>query len=195
MRSPSRWPSASVLPVLFVLTLASPPRARAQVELPFGATVTSVVPSDQPARFAVDAAEAGFLSVVVRSLDDLDVSLTVMDPDGRPSDAIELAVGEDHEDVLSPDDTRDWYRIVPTTDGVLTILTRSSSGDLVLEVYAEGAYVEPMERSDQDQNGVSGNEAVTLDVTAGTPLFVRVLPFMGTNESIDYRIASGLVGD
>jgi hypothetical protein len=77
---------------------------------------------------------------------------------------------------------------------VLTVLTRTSEeGDLRLEVYAEGAYEEPEDSSDQDMDGVMGNESLTIDVDAGEVVLIRVLGGLMLQDSVRYRITSGLI--
>lgn len=119
------------------------------------------------------------------------------DPDGRPSGARELAVGGSFEDTIAPGegDRWDWYRIPVTQDGVLTVLTRTpgESGDLRLELFDEGSYQNPADVSDQDMDGVLGNESITVDVTAGQVLYVRVLPSFGGTGSVAYRVACGII--
>ncbi len=118
------------------------------------------------------------------------------DPDGRPSTALELAVGDSHEDSLTPNDGDrwDWYRMSVTAGGALTVLTRSDGdGDLALEVFREGEYREPIDASDEDMEGVMGNESVTMDVAAGDVLYLRVLTRFGGGLNIPYRVTSGLI--
>ena len=74
------------------------------------------------------------------------------------------------------------------------MLTRSEGeGDLALEVFREGEYGEPVEASDQDMDGMMGNESVTLDVAAGDVLYLRVLIRFGGVDTIPYRVTSGLI--
>lgn len=118
------------------------------------------------------------------------------DPDGRPSRGIELAVGAVHEDAIDPaaGDRVDWYRIKVEKDGVLTVLTRSDDeGDLRLEHYVEPTFDEPMDSSDQDMEGVMGNESLTLEVSAGDVVLIRVAPSFSGGGAVTYRISSGLI--
>lgn len=119
----------------------------------------------------------------------------IQDPDGRPSGAIRLAVGESHEDSIDAGrgDSWDWYRIDVTGDGALTVLTSSQGeGDLRLELYADGAFGEAMDASDQDMEGVLGNESITVNVRAGQTVYLRVTSAFGGGYA-GYRIASGLI--
>ena len=121
------------------------------------------------------------------------------DPDGKPSTAMVLSVGDGHEDTIDPalGDGWDWYRVTAEKPGVLTVLTRAvggDSGDLRLEVFREGELSEPVDNSDQDQEGVLANETVTISVSAGETVYVKVGPsFMG-GARVSYRVANGLIG-
>lgn len=118
------------------------------------------------------------------------------DPDGRPSQATSLAVGTTHEDDLAPSegDHWDWFALRVDQDGVLTVLTRSDGeGDLRLELFRDGDFREPASTSDQDMDGVLGNESVAVDVRAGETVYVRVRPTFEGSEPIAYRVGSGLI--
>jgi len=117
------------------------------------------------------------------------------DPDGRPSSALELAVGATHDDAIEPaeGDPWDWFRVPIEAGGVLTVFTRAEEGDLRLELYRDGVYREPINSSDQDIDGVFGNESLTWDVSAGSTVFLRVAPALGGGDRIDYRIGSGVI--
>jgi len=118
------------------------------------------------------------------------------DPDGRPSGAVELAVGASRDDVIDPaaGDRADWFRIPITKAGVLTVLTRAEGdGDLRLERYVAPEFSEPSEYSDEDRDGVMGNESLTLDVKAGDVVLIRVMPSFWGGARVRYRISSGLI--
>jgi hypothetical protein len=118
------------------------------------------------------------------------------DPDGRPSGAIELAVGESHDDALDPaaGDRADWYRIRVDRGGTLTVLTRAEGdGDLRLERYVEPEFGEPTESADDDREGILGNESLTLDVDAGEVVIIKVVPSYTGSPAVRYRISSGLI--
>ena len=139
----------------------------------------------EPASFQIGGS---FLSSALAAL--------AADPDGKPSAARELAVGASHVDTIDPSagDRWDWYRIPVTQSGVLTILTRvEGEGDLRLERFEEGSFREAVDASDQDMDGVLGNESLTLDVQAGQVVFVRVLPSFGGSQAVAYRLASGII--
>jgi hypothetical protein len=118
------------------------------------------------------------------------------DPDGKPSGAVELTLGESHSTSLDPmaGDYRDWFSIRIEQAGVLTVLTRSEGeGDLKLEVFRGGDFRDPAGYSDQDMDGVLGNETVSVDVEAGETVHIRVSPSLGGGGRIDYRVGSGLI--
>lgn len=117
------------------------------------------------------------------------------DPDGRPSAALPLTVGQSRDDsVAGPSgDAWDWFIVRADAPGMLTVLTRSEAGDLVLESFASGNFRESTERSDQDIQGQSGNEAITIPVQAGTSYLFRVAPLHGNASPIAYRISAGLI--
>jgi hypothetical protein len=116
------------------------------------------------------------------------------DPDGSPDGARALSVGESWDDRIDPQggDPWDWFSITPDQSGVLTVLTRSGEGDLILEAFEQGAYRDNVDRSDQDQGGETGNETVTMTVEAGQTVYFKVVPW-GSSGVVNYRIASGLV--
>jgi hypothetical protein len=118
------------------------------------------------------------------------------DPDGRPSGALELAVGESHADALDPaaGDQADWYRIRVDRDGTLTVLTRAEGeGDLRLERYVAPEFGEPTESADEDRDGVMGNESLTLDVRAGDVVMIKVVASFSGAAAGSYSISSGLI--
>lgn len=118
------------------------------------------------------------------------------DPDRKPSGALELAPGGDHEDALDPagGDLFDWYRVTAAEAGSLTVLTRADSGDLRLDLFLDGDFRESIDFSDQDQGGVLGNESLTVDVVAGQTVYVRVTySGVGMAEYAAYRIAAGFI--
>ena len=88
----------------------------------------------------------------------------------------------------------DWYVLTAKRSGTLTVLTRAEEGDLVLEAFTDGEYTEPMESSDQDLQGVSGNEALTLSVMEGETVYFKVRAF-SEGSSIQYRLQVGFIPD
>jgi hypothetical protein len=124
-----------------------------------------------------------------------DLAARPPDPDGRPSTAVELAVGATHEGSIEPSngDSWDWYRLPIEVGGILTVFTRAEEGDLRLDLHEDGAFREAVNSSDQDLDGVYGNESLTWDVSAGSVVFVRVSPAMGAGDRVTYRIGSGVI--
>jgi hypothetical protein len=117
------------------------------------------------------------------------------DPDGSPSTASPMAVGEGISDTIDPsaDDHWDWFSIRIGQSGQLRVTTQASEGDLVLESFSEGEFAEPVERSDQDLQEVAGNEAIVLAVTAGQTLYFKVSAFLSTGQAIAYQLTAGLI--
>jgi hypothetical protein len=119
------------------------------------------------------------------------------DPDGSPSTAIPIAVEQQSVSGSidgSTGDYWDWYVLIADRSGTLTVATRADEGDLVLEAFEEGQYTEALERSDQDLQGINGNEALTLIVTAGQALYFKVSAF-SEGTAIDYRLQIGFIPD
>jgi len=119
------------------------------------------------------------------------------DPDGSPSTASPMVVGEGINDTIDPSagDHWDWFSIRIGQSGQLRVATLAREGDLVLESFNEGEFAEPVERSDQDLQEVAGNEAIVLGVTAGQTLYFKVSAFSSTAEAIAYRLTAGLISD
>jgi hypothetical protein len=118
------------------------------------------------------------------------------DADGRPGQARTVAVGKPHDDALDPGagDSRDWFVFKAPKEGALAIVTRplaNSEADLVLEVFLNGDFAQSADRSDQDMQGNSSSESVTVNVTSGQLVHVKV-----TNQSGragKYRLSSSLI--
>ncbi len=64
--------------------------------------------------------------------------------------------------------------------------------DLVLEIYADGDFSKPVGRSDQDLQGNSANESVTINVTAGQPVHIKVAGAF-SRVTTKYRVSSSLI--
>ncbi|MBI4613380.1 MAG: hypothetical protein HY720_07185 [Planctomycetes bacterium] len=118
------------------------------------------------------------------------------DPDGRPSKATPLAIGSAGEDKVAPreGDPWDWFSVRAEAAGTLTVVTKGE-GDLELQAFEEGKYLEPATASDQDKDGVQGNESVTLSVKAGQTVFVRVKTKFANADPASYRITAGIIPD
>ncbi len=117
------------------------------------------------------------------------------DPDGSPMDATELAPGTPIDDSInsSVGDGWDWYKVTAPSAGAITVITEAAEGDLVLEVFAEGAFGESLNRSDQDMQGVMGNESLTIQAGAGETYYFKVSPNFDSGETISYRIRAGIM--
>lgn len=118
------------------------------------------------------------------------------DPDRRPGAARTIGVGKPLEDSLDPaaGDSWDWYVLKAAEDGTLTVVTRQvgngDAPDLVLEIYTAGKFGEAQDRSDQDLQGNSASESVSVQVKAGEAVHVRVSG--NFSASARYRISSSL---
>jgi len=120
------------------------------------------------------------------------------DPDRRPSLARALTVGAAHQDQLDPGagDLWDWYSVKATEAMTLVIVTRMDEGvegDLVLEAYLGDDYSEPTTQSDQDLQGHTGNESLTIDVKAGDTVHIKVKSLADSGDAAAYRLSVGKV--
>jgi len=120
------------------------------------------------------------------------------DPDRRPSQAHPLTVGAAHQDQLSPGDGDlwDWFSIKATEAMTLVVVTRMEEGvegDLVLEAYLGTNYGEPTTQSDQDLQGHTGNESLTIDVKAGDTVYIKVKSLADSGDAAPYRLSVGKV--
>ena len=117
------------------------------------------------------------------------------DPDGSPSSATRLRIGQDtRTDSIdgTAGDYWDWFVLKADKAGTLTVATRAEEGDLVLEAFKPGEFGEPMERSDQDLQGNAGNEALTLLLEVGDEFYFKVSAF-SQGASIPYRLQVGFI--
>ena len=118
------------------------------------------------------------------------------DPDRRPGAARSIAIGKPLEDSLDPasGDSWDWYVLKAAEEGTLTVVTRQvgngDTPDLVLEVYTGGNFGESQDRSDQDLQGNSASESVSVQVKAGEAVHVRVSG--NFSNAAKYRLSSSL---
>lgn len=118
------------------------------------------------------------------------------DPDRRPAQARALQVGKPHDDTLDPEsgDNWDWFSFKANAAGALAIIIRPQGGteaDLVLEAFADRNFAEAVDRSDQDMQGNSSNESVTINVTAGQMVHIKVINQSGSPSK--YRVSSSLI--
>jgi hypothetical protein len=117
------------------------------------------------------------------------------DPDGSPSSAVRIRVGQEPlEDALdgTAGDYWDWFVMEATASGTITVATRSEEGDLILEAFSSGEFSEPLERSDQDLQESGGNEALTLMVEPGQEVYFKVSAF-SEGAVIPYRLQIGFM--
>ncbi len=117
------------------------------------------------------------------------------DPDGTPSTANPIQIGQDtRNDSLDgvAGDYWDWFVLKAERGGTLTVATRADEGDLILEAYGPGQFTEPLERSDQDLQGQGGNEALTLVVGPGDEFFFKVSAF-SEGGAVPYRLQVGFI--
>lgn len=118
------------------------------------------------------------------------------DADSKPSAAQRLAVGKPHEDSIDAEsgDLWDWFSFEAPEAGTLVVVTRGigESADLVLEAFLDKNFGQSVERSDQDLQGDSANESVTVSVTKGQTVHVKVSSTFG-RQSAKYRISSSLI--
>lgn len=120
------------------------------------------------------------------------------DPDRRPSQARPLTVGAAHQDELHPGagDLWDWFAVKATEAMTLVVVTRMEEGvegDLVLEAYLGTNYAEPTTQSDQDLQGHTGNESLTIDVKAGETVYIKVKSLADSGDAAPYRLSIGRV--
>ena len=119
------------------------------------------------------------------------------DKDRRPSQARPAKIGEAFEDSLNSaeGDNWDWFVMKTAQAGTLAVVTRrvgEGDSDLVLEVFADGKFSEPAGRSDQDLQGNNANETVTVNVTAGQTIHVKVSTAFN-RANTKYRVSSSLI--
>lgn len=120
------------------------------------------------------------------------------DSDRRPSLARSVTVGAAIEESLHPaeGDQWDWYTIRANEAMTVAIVTRmneSAEGDLVIEAFTDGDFNEAVARSDQDLQGHTGNESVTVDLKAGQSLHFKVTALWEAGGLTPYRLSVGRV--
>jgi hypothetical protein len=113
------------------------------------------------------------------------------DPDGRPSKAQTLTIGQAISDEVGPGDPWDWFVVKAPKAGTLVITTTGEDGDLALEAHLDEASDMPDQRSDDDRDGKGVNEQVSLEAQAGQAVYVRVVPLF-TSSTTAYRIQASL---
>ncbi len=120
---------------------------------------------------------------------------TEPDPDGHPNAATALVPGTPIEGSVdgSEGDVMDWYAVTSEIAGMVTVIVEAPVGDLGLEVYKEGEYREVLDASDQDMQGVAGNESLTSPIEAGQTLYFKVYPLFENEGLIAYKIRAGVM--
>jgi hypothetical protein len=119
------------------------------------------------------------------------------DPDRRPGQARALEIGKSHEDSIDTGagDPWDWFVYTPAQAGTLAIILRpvsKESFDLTLETYTGGDFTKATASSDQDLQGHAANESISIDVTAGQKIYVKVYAGFGSATG-KYRLSSSLI--
>ncbi len=119
------------------------------------------------------------------------------DEDGRPAGGAKVAVGEAKSDQLdvAHGDLADWYAFTIKSAGTLTVLTKGTEGDLLLDAFRSGEYHEPAEHSDSDMQDVRANESVSFHVEGGQTVLFRVSTNSSGSEPIQYKLSSGIIPD
>jgi hypothetical protein len=118
------------------------------------------------------------------------------DPDGRPRAANPIVAGAEVEELLTPrdNDLRDWFAVRCERAGTLSVITRAAEGDLRLDAYAAGQFTTPLISSDDDEQGVAGNESVNIsELKAGDIVLVRVSAVFHHADRIPYRLVTTIV--
>lgn len=177
-------------------------------QLPNGRSDQDIGGNTGAEQLAITIPRTGTYRVIVESLGGGTAAFTIgaswlsfpelevpADPDGSPSTAHSLGLEQQTvEQSLdgSQGDYWDWFVFSSDRAGTLTVATRAEEGDLVLQAFQEGEYNEALEHSDQDLQGVSGNEALTLVVEPGQRFYFKVSAF-SEGAAIDYRLQIGFM--
>lgn len=120
------------------------------------------------------------------------------DPDGRPGAAAALQAGAQTvqvDETVTPrdGDLRDWFAVKAARAGVLTVVVRAPEGDLRLEAFLPAELRRPVQQSDDDEQGVPGNESVALPVKEGDVVLVRVSAVFLHGDRAAYRLVTAVV--
>lgn len=109
------------------------------------------------------------------------------DPQGSPEESILMGIGKIYNGFIrgAVGDDQDWFRIVAARDGVLNVATRTRASDVVLDYYQDGNFTNFTDHSDQDLDGDSGRESITLNVHKGGVYFFVVTAY---GSDADYSI-------
>lgn len=119
---------------------------------------------------------------------------------GRVRDAVVVPLGDQltqAETTLTPKehDLRDWFSIHCERAGKLRVVVRATEGDLRLDVFAPGRLRAPQASADADEQGVPGNESLTIDVQQGQVVLVRVGAVFVHADRISYRLVTAITTD
>jgi hypothetical protein len=111
----------------------------------------------------------------------------------RPGTALHLDPGQGAAGVVDgPEGAAwQWFRLSPRFPGTLVIEVKATVGDLVLEAYRPPDFKAIWEASDQDLEGVLGNERLALPVGAGETVFLRVRDRDPAGR-VDYQLGTRL---
>ncbi len=177
-------------------------------QLPNGRSDQDIGGNTGAEQFAITIPRSGSYRVIVESLGGASASFKIgaswlsfpdlevpADPDGSPSTAVVLKLDQQAVDGAldgTAGDYWDWYVLTSDRAGTLTVATRADEGDLILQAFQEGEYNEALEHSDQDLQGVAGNEALTLVVEPGQKFYFKVSAF-SEGASVAYRLQVGLM--
>lgn len=109
------------------------------------------------------------------------------DPQGTPDESIHMGIGKIYNGLIreSLGDRQDWYRVEAARDGVLNVSTRTPGSDVVLEYYQDGNFGSSVERSDQDLDGDTGRESITVNAREGQVYYFVVTAF---SSDADYSV-------
>jgi len=120
---------------------------------------------------------------------------TEPDPDGHPNSATALVPGTPIESSVdgAAGDLMDWYAVTSDIGGMVTVIVEAPEGDLALEVYKEDEYRQYLDASDQDMQGVPGNESLTSPIEAGQTLYFKVFPLFEGEGLIAYKVRAGVM--
>lgn len=120
------------------------------------------------------------------------------DADGRPGAAVALTAGAqlvEVSDKVDPreNDVRDWFAVRAARAGTLSVVLRAPEGDLRLDAYARSNLRAPVQQSDDDQQGIAGNESISVTVKEGDVVLVRVSAVFLHADRAAYRLATAVV--
>lgn len=94
----------------------------------------------------------------------------------NPANAKALSPGEGHEGHISKESGQHWYWYSITSEGQgqVFLSTRAPVGDLLIEVYRDGQFIDPEAQVNNNEDGVRGNETANIRVNADETVYFRV---------------------